>query len=169
MNPEIDDDFEEGPSKSQRKRDMHALQDMGAQLVALSEKQLAEFELPEDLRRAIAEMRNITKNEARRRHLQFIGKLMRKADAEAIALQLEARASKNHLHVQHQHITERWRDRLLAGESGALEEFIGQYPDVDIQHLRQLIRQAQKEQSQNKPPAHARKLFRYLRDILLQH
>ncbi len=168
MNNGFDDFADEGPSKTQRKREMHALQAMGAQLVGLNERQLTEFELPEDLRRAIEEMRRISKNEARRRQMQYIGKLMRKADAEAIAQQLQAIESKNHLHVQHQHITEQWRDRLLSGEAGALETFIEQHPQVDIQHLRQLVRLAQKEQSQNQPPTHTRKLFRYLRDCLLQ-
>lgn len=168
MNNDIEDFTDEGPSKSQRKREMHALQAMGAQLVELNDKQLAEFTLPDPLRQAIGEMRRITKNEARRRHLQYIGKLMRKADAEAIAQQLQAMESKNHLHVQHQHITEQWRERLLAGEPGALETFIEQHPRVDIQHLRQLVRLAQKEQSQSQAPTHSRKLFRYLRDCLLQ-
>lgn len=167
MNDGRDDFADLPPSKSQRKRDMHALQAMGEQLVKLNERQLAEFDLPVDLRTAIEEMHRISKNEARRRHLQYIGKLMRKVDVEAITLQLEAMESKNHLHVQHQHLTEQWRDRLLAAEPGALEDFIAHYPQVDIQHLRQLLRMAQKEQAKNQPPAHARKLFRYVRDCLL--
>ena len=163
----FDDQEPEAPSKSQLKREMHALQGLGSELVELKDSQLNTIELPQDLYNAIIEMRKITKNEARRRHMQFIGKLMRNADGDAIAEGLARLRTKSDLYVQQQHLAEQWRDRLLGAESGALEAFISQYPAVEIQHLRQLIRQAQKEQSQNKPPAHARKLFRYVRDTLM--
>ncbi|HEY7886562.1 MAG TPA: ribosome biogenesis factor YjgA [Cellvibrionaceae bacterium] len=166
MSEEFEPYDEEAPSKSQRKRDMHALQKMGEELIALNNTQLATFKLPEELQRAIVEMHRITKNEARRRHLQFIGKLMRTVDAESIRDGLDALQAKSHSQIQHQHLVEQWRDRLIAGEVNALETFITQYGDIDRQHLRQLIRQAQQEQSHNKPPAHARKLFRYIRDFI---
>ena len=78
------------PSKSQRKKEVHALQDLGVELVALSDERLAALELPERLRDAVMEARRITAREARRRQLQYIGKLMRKVDAEPIRAALAA-------------------------------------------------------------------------------
>ena len=78
------------PSKSQRKKEVHALQDLGVELVALSDERLAALELPERLRDAVLEARHITAREARRRQLQYIGKLMRQVDAEPIRAALAA-------------------------------------------------------------------------------
>ncbi|MDO3382848.1 ribosome biogenesis factor YjgA [Gilvimarinus algae] len=165
MNDYYDDEEHLGPSKTQRKREMHALQELGRQLTELKESQLASIELPEEVLTAVREMQRIRQNEAKRRHLQFIGKLMRNVDGERVAADIDAIKSAGTLSVQRQHLIEQWRDRLLS-DNDALSEFISQYPEVDIQHLRQLVRLAQKEQSQQKAPAHARKLFRYLRDTL---
>lgn len=168
MNPHDDEfDNDELPSKSQLKREMHALQDLGKELTELSQSQLLSLELPEEVLSAVQEMHRIRQREARRRHMQFIGKVMRKVDAEQIAKQLESLRAKHSLNVQMQHQVESWRDQLIEGEQNTLQQFISDYPEVDIQHLRQLIRMAQKEKSQNKAPAHARKLFRYLRDTVL--
>lgn len=163
-----DEEYDNIPSKTQRKKEMHALQDLGKQLTELSDNQLASLELPEDLRLAITEMHRIRQNEARRRHLQYIGKVMRKIDSDAIQTQLDALNAKHSLNVQLQHQIEHWRDQLLEGQADVLQQFIDKYPHVDIQHLRQLIRSAQKELSQGKPPAHARKLFRFLRDTVFE-
>ncbi|UTF59677.1 ribosome biogenesis factor YjgA [Gilvimarinus sp. DA14] len=165
---DYDEEFDEGPSKSQRKREMHALQELGQQLTELSDTQLASIELPEEVHAAIVEMHRIRQREARRRHLQFIGKMMRKVDGDEVKARLEAIKAQGSLSVQRQHLIEQWRDRMLSGDKQAVSDFIEAYPNVDIQHLRQLVRQAQKEKSQNKPPAHARKLFRCLRDTLAE-
>lgn len=157
---------ERPPSKSQRKRDMHALQNLGSELVKLNKKQLKTIPLPENLFIAINEIYDMPLREARRRHLQLIGKLMRSADGEAIQKALDKLQQTKGFHIQQQHLIEHWRDRLLGGEKTALKEFIDNYQEVDIQHLRQLTREAQKEKSQNKPPSHARKLFKYLRDVM---
>jgi ribosome-associated protein len=61
---------------------------------------------------------------------------------------------------------EQWRDRLLANEDNALSDFFDNYPNADRQVLRNLMRAAQKEKEHNKPPANARKLFKYLRDAI---
>ncbi|WP_020207965.1 ribosome biogenesis factor YjgA [Gilvimarinus chinensis] len=170
MNDTIDysEEFDEGPSKSQRKREMHALQELGQQLTELSATQLASFELPEEVHAAIIEMHRIRQREARRRHLQFIGKMMRKVDGDEVRAKLDAIKSQGTLSVQRQHLIEQWRDRMLSNDKQAVSDFIDAYPGVDIQHLRQLVRQAHKEVSQSKPPAHARKLFRYLRDTIAE-
>ncbi|OGA20916.1 MAG: hypothetical protein A3I02_00715 [Betaproteobacteria bacterium RIFCSPLOWO2_02_FULL_67_26] len=78
------------PSKTQRKKQVHALQDLGAELVELSAEQLAAIELPESLRDAVEAARRITARGARRRQLQYIGKLMRRVDAGPIRAALAA-------------------------------------------------------------------------------
>lgn len=163
-----DSDFDEElpKSKSQIKREMTALQDLGNQLVELSDSQLSQLPLDDKLLKAIVEARQMKHREGRRRQLQFIGKLMRKADHEAIAAGYQKFAEKDRHAVQRQHQVERWRDRMLAEGDAAVSEFLQTYPDTDRQQLRQLVRSALKEQQQNKPPAHARKLFRFIRDLL---
>lgn len=94
---------------------------------------------------------------------------MRKVDGDKVRQQLEQLKAKHSLSTQRHHQVENWRDQLIAGNTDTLQQFIDEHPGVDIQHLRQLIRMAQKEKSQDKAPAHARKLFRYLRDTVLAH
>lgn len=159
---EQDDDF---VSKTQRKREMHALQELGKQLVELNDEQLARMPLEPKLEAAVVEMRRIRHREARRRQLQFIGRLMRDADQDGIQAALDQFNHQSRASIQIHHQAEQWRDRLLT-EPDALQEFIDQHPGVDIQHLRQLLRQAQKEASQNKAPSSARKLFKEIRDTL---
>lgn len=154
------------PSKTQRKKAMHALQELGTALVALSENELAQIPLQGELATAIYQARKLRQREARRRQLQYIGRLMRSADSEGIKAAYQALMDKNHHHVQQHHLVERWRDRLLGDGNTALTAFLQQYPQGDSQQLRQLIRGALKEQRHDKPPAQARRLFRYLREII---
>ena len=164
MHEEDEEDL--GPSKSAIKRQMTALQKVGEELVALSDRELEKIPLDsEPLRLAILETRRIRSNNARRRQLQYIGKLMRKVDAQPIEDALNA------LHQQRQgktdafHELEKLRDELLSEGLSAVEQVIQRFPGADRQHLRQLLRQQQREQSQAKPPAASRKLFKYLREL----
>lgn len=160
------DEFEyDGPSRSQEKRDAEALQKLGQRLTELRPDQQDQIPMSDSLRAAMDEMRRITSNGAKRRHLQYIGKLMRTADAEAIAEKLLEFDSASLEHNQKFHALEQWRDRLLNEGNDAVQAYIADHPDVDIQRLRQLVRNAQKEQQQNKPPANARKLFKFLREV----
>ena len=158
---ELADDI---PSKSQRKREMHALQDMGAELVELPSVQLDKLPLSDRLRDAIDQCKEIRSHEAHRRQLQFIGKLLRDVDIEPLQQALEQLRQSAKIANQKFHQLERWRDRLIAEGDDALNAFLSEYPHADRQQLRQLIRTAQKEAAQNKPPAAARELFRTLRD-----
>ncbi len=157
-----DDDFEEdlGPSRSQIKREMKALQDMGEEITNLSNSQLASLELEGDLMEAIQQARIMKHKEARRRQLRFIGKLLRNSDHEAIKAKLEDFEKKHHQHIQMHHAAEAWRDRLIDEGPSVVTEFLNLYPTTDVQLLRQLIRGAAKERKEKKPPANARKLFR---------
>ena len=153
-------------SKSQRKREMHALQELGEQLVKLSKEQFEKISLPDDLHDAIIEARHIRQHGARKRQLQYIGKLMREVDPAPIQEQLDTVLGHSRQAVQNLHDIERWRDRLLAEGDHTLEELVTQYPNTDRQYLRQLIRNANKETHDNKPPKSARALFHYLRDLI---
>lgn len=152
-------------SKTQQKKHMLALQDLGAELVALNDEQLASMMLPESLHEAVTAAKRITRFEARRRQLQYIGKLMRTVDAEPIRTRLEAWKSSSREQSARLHRIERWRERLLA-EEGALEEFIADHPHADAQQLRTLLRNTMRERTANKPPRSYRALFQLVRAAL---
>ena len=158
-------DSEEQPSKSQRKREMEALQETGAQLVTLNAGQLAEFDLPELLLDAIIEAQRIRDFEGRRRQMQYIGRLMREVDAAPIRARLDQQHAMSRAHLATQHHTERWRDRLLA-DDGALAIFAAEYPLADLQHLRSLIASVKRDRGAGKPPKNYRELFRAVREIV---
>jgi ribosome-associated protein len=155
----------ERPSKSQRKRDMTALQDLGEALVKLGADQLKKVELPDDLREAVLEARRITAHEGRRRQLQYVGKLMRGVDPEPIRRSLADLTGGSRESVELMHRCERWRDRLI-DDDAALTELLGAHPDVDVQPLRALIRAARRERAIAAPLKHARELYRWLHDTL---
>jgi ribosome-associated protein len=150
-------------SKSQVKREMTALQKLGERLVDMNDKQLATIPLDDSLLKAIHEARKMPAREARRRHLQFIGKLMRHTDNLAIQEAVDKLQDKSDQYIHLQHKIERYRDLLLENDSQVFQNLIAQCPAIDVQHLRQLVRSAQKEREENKPPASARKLFAYIR------
>lgn len=151
------------PSKSQRKRDSTALQDVGAELVKLSSERLARLELPDALRAAVLEARRISSHGALRRQMQYIGRLMREVDAAPIVAQLAELRGESAEAKAAFHALERWRERLLA-DDGALTDWLARHPGGDAQALRQLIRNARREAAEGKPPRASRALFRILRE-----
>ncbi len=166
-----DDDEALAPSKSARKREMHRLQALGEALLELSHSERASFDLPAELDHALDEALRIRQREAKRRHLQLIGKLMRKADADvvsAIEQGLALRRERRELSKQFLHQVEHWRDRILGEGDPAIAEFVSEYPEADRQWLRQLYRQHQRERKAEAPPAAARKLFKGIRELLAQ-
>lgn len=162
--PELTPDEEQPKSKSAVKREMTALQKLGEELVNLSPAKLAKIPMPEQLEEAVMLARRLKNREGKRRQLQYIGKIMRVIDSDAIQQALDSFHHESLAFRQHFHRLENWRDRLISEGDRAMEDLLVEMPDLDRQHLRQLIRQAQKEASQNKPPAASRKLFQYLRD-----
>ncbi len=156
-------DLPEGPSKSELKREMLARQKLGEKLAKLGKTQLDTIPLDGTLMEAITDYQRFRHNEAKRRQMQFIGKLMRDADVDAIehAYQLTQSGSEASKKVQHK--LEFWRDRLIAEGDLAINEVLVEFPHLDRQLVRQLIRESLKEQKENKPPASSRKLFKYLK------
>lgn len=152
------------PSKSQIKRDMAALQGLGAALVELSKERLARIELPDSLREAIRDAQRFTRHEAHRRQLQYIGRLMRQIDPAPIQAALDEIRGLSAAANARQHALERLRERLLADEA-VLGEIVRTWPNVDLQQLRQLRRRALQERATDKPPRAFREIFRILRTM----
>lgn len=164
MDTDLNDSGDARPSKSQKKREMDALQDLGAALVDLSKERLAKIEMPEALRAAVRDAQRFTKHEARRRQLQYIGRLMRDVDPAPIQAALDEIRGVSAEANARQHQLERLRTRLLENEQ-VLGEIAVAHPGADLQHLRQLRRNALKEQEASRPPRAYRELFRVLRDL----
>ena len=152
-------------SKTQRKRDSLALQELGVELSKLNPEQLAELNLPEPLLQALLEARHIGKHGAQRRQRQYIGRLMHEVDSEAIAARLEFWKGNSRAATTYLHVLERWRTRLLEDEA-ALAELTQAYPGSDTQRLRQLVRNAKREHDEGKPPRSFRELYQELRQII---
>ncbi|MBI5329452.1 MAG: DUF615 domain-containing protein [Betaproteobacteria bacterium] len=151
------------PSKSQRKRESNALQDLGAELVKLSRERLQRMILPDNLLTAVLEAQRITSHGAIRRQMQLIGKIMRNIEADEIAEQIAEIKGESDAAKAAFHAIERWRERLLTDDD-ALTLWLAEHPESDIQQMRQLIRNARKEAADGKPPKSSRALFKLLRD-----
>jgi ribosome-associated protein len=164
MSDQFEEEYEE-KSKSQIKRELLALQDLGAQLAGLKPEMLNRLPINDALRKALDESPRHTKHIARKRHNQYLGKLLRDHDVDAIMAVLDQFDTASREYNNRFHQLERWRERLLDEGDDALQELMQEYPDIDSQHLRGLIRQARQERAREKPPAAARKLFRYLREV----
>jgi ribosome-associated protein len=151
-------------SKTRKKREMHELQALGAALLRLSDSQLEIIEIPEKLLAALLEAKRIKSHEAKRRQMQYIGRLMRDVDPAPIRSRLaELEGSSTQATARHRRL-EAWRERLI-GDDEALTAFAAEHPGADLQALRSLIRNARKEASLGKPPRAYRELFRVLKDI----
>jgi ribosome-associated protein len=160
---QVDAELDEKPSKSQRKRDMTAAQALGEQLLQLRPDVLQKMPLDERLLETILQAQKMPQHEAKRRHLQLIGKLMRVADVDAIQNAFLETQSGSVAATRALHELEHWRSRLLKEGDAAIGEALLVFVGVDVQQLRQLIRDAKREIEQEKPPAAARKLFQYLK------
>jgi ribosome-associated protein len=164
-NRDNDNDEEDLVSKSQLKRDSHALQDMGSKLVEMPLGQLAKFSLPDNLKDAITEARRLKNREGKRRQMQYIGKLMRTADISFIQETLERMDHQSQTYRQHFMQLEALRDRLISQGNPVIEELMEQYPSADRQQLRNLQRQAARELELKKTPTASKKIFAYLRQL----
>ena len=152
-------------SKTQRKKEMLGLQELGVELISLSSEQLAAIELPEILREAVLEARRITDFEGRRRQTQYVGKLMRQVDPGPIRARLSAWRTQESTRTAQFKRLEAWRERLLA-EEAALAELLQAYPQADERQLHKLIRDTRRERLGSNPPKNYRALFQYLRSII---
>ncbi len=158
QNERADEDEDSGPSKSLRKRQSHELQALGEELIDLPQADLDALPLPEVLRDAVMLARRITAHGGLVRQKQFIGKLMRKIDAEPIRSALNARREDERNAARQFHAIERWRARLIE-EDDALDNFVRVYTTADRPALSRLIAQARHERDSKRPPKAAREIF----------
>jgi len=166
MKSNAPEDQQEFKSKTQLKKEMLDRQNLGETLTRLPKNLLEKCQLPEELQHAISEYKRIPeKRGARKRQLQFIGKLMRDIDISPIEQFLEEQGQAAKLAKRRFQELERIRDSLVQGDQSVLNELIKNYQELDIQHVRQLMRQADREAQQDKPPSASRKLFAFLREL----
>lgn len=151
-------------SKTQRKQEMQALQALGEKIIALSDAERARLPLSDEMLAAVEETGRIRSHEGRRRHMQYVGKVMRREDTAAIQAAFDEFEQEKLQRDHAFHRLEKWRERLIEQGDEAVEAFIAEFPEVDRQALRQLIRNAQRERAQDKPPTSSRKLFKLIRD-----
>jgi len=163
---QLENEDEIPKSKTQIKREVEALQDLGKKMLGLSKNQLKKIEMSETLRDAFVEAGRIKKHEAMRRHLQYIGRVMRTEDHEAIAQRVALFDSTSAAYNKLFHQLEIKRDALIGENSKeVLSQFLDENPEIeDIQLLRQLIRLSQKEAQQESKTTNRKKLFRFLRE-----
>ncbi|HMW19053.1 MAG TPA: ribosome biogenesis factor YjgA [Accumulibacter sp.] len=162
-----DHDSPEPLSKTKRKKSMIELQSLGEEMVSLSPDRLRRIDLPDDLRSAINTAQGMRRHDgARRRQLQYIGRLMREVDVEPVRLALAAVRGDSASEIAKLHRLEKLRDELLADEQ-VLSRLLAEMPGIDLQQLRALRRAALLEQAQGKPPRRYRELFQFLKANIL--
>ena len=155
------------PSKSELKRQMSELQKLGQELVDQPRDRVKRVPMPDDVRDAILTCQNIKDHEGRRRQLQFVGKMMRTlepAEVEAIRRTIEGWRGASKAETATLHAIERKREKLLADDK-ALTALMEEHPELDVQQLRTLIRNARKEVAENKPPKAYREIFQVLKGL----
>ena len=161
-------DGENSISKSQKKRDMLALQDIGVELVALSNEAINKLDLPDNLRTAVVEAKRIPKSKygGMKRQMQYIGRLMREIDPAPIIEQLSSLKAPNKKQTALHHLAERWRERLLEDET-ALNAFLNAFTDADAALLARYVQASKDDKAKNKPPKNYRLLYTQIHDLVV--
>lgn len=157
----------ERPSKSELKRQMNELQKLGEELVNEARDRVKRVPMPEDVRDAILECQLIKDHEGRRRQMQYVGKKMRTLDEDEVAAiqrTIDSWKGLSKADTAAMHAMERRRDKLLTDDK-ALTVLLQENPELDVQHIRTLIRNARKEQAENKPPKAYREIFQILKQV----
>lgn len=155
------------PNKTQLKVAMKVLNQLAKELIAMPDGALKKVPLSERMHFEIKDGKRFSRG-ALQRQLRRIVKLMEHEDVEAIQLEITRQKQPSKQQTAEFHQLEQWRDRLIAGDDKLLTELIDQYPVIDRQHIRQLVRNSGLEQKKDKPPKSARLLFKYLSSIKLQ-
>ncbi len=156
---------DEEKSKSQKKREFRELKSLGIQLAGLSKNQLGSFPLSGEAREAILITHGMTRT-ALQRQYRRLQSVLAEEDVDAIRAALAGALKPHEDAVERFHEVEEWRDKLLSSDDSQVAAFAGHYPDCDRTHLRTLVRNARKEAELGRPPASARQLFRYVKQIL---
>lgn len=163
-----DQDYAIRPNKSQLKREIRALNDLGKELAALPLSTLKKIPLSKEMLEAVEDAKRFQRG-ALQRQLRRIANLMRHEDIDAIRLELTRLKNPSKQQTAEFHMLEEWRDRLISGDQDLLTELIGYYPEIDRQLINQLVRNAKLEIKREKPPKSSRKLFKYLSEMKQNH
>lgn len=166
--PEISSEDTPQASKSQRKREMTELQQLGERLVTLSREQIDRMALPPELREAVVFAGTLTRHGARRRQMQRIGALMREVDPDPIRAGLDQLDQHRYHEVMRFKNAESWRERLLTGGDAEVEALMTAFPSADRQRIRQLLRNTGKKGHSTKKARASKQLFRYVMDLLIE-
>ena len=161
----LDIDTEIVISKTELKKDSKKIQDFGRKISQLTIKNIEIFNFSSKTYEAIIDLKNLKSNSAKKRQVQYVGKLLRETDltyAFLIMKQLKVSSQKE---IQKNHTIEKWRDKLLSS-ADSITEFFDEYPNINRQSLRQTIANAQKEKQEKKPPKYSRQLFRLIKEII---
>ena len=162
-----DSEYAIRPNKTQLKREVRALNDLGKELIALTEAKLKKMPLSESMYIAIKDGKRFQRG-ALQRQLRRITSMMRHEDVDAIRLEIERLKQPSREQQAKFHQVEKWRDSLLAGDESVFHALVAQFPDLDRQHLRQLVRNGISEKKREKPPKSARLIFKYLNELQSQ-
>jgi ribosome-associated protein len=167
--PQKDDEEEDfGPSRSELRRNALDMLKLAKQLVELPPSRIPKLKLPEDIVDEIGRTRKVTAHIAHKRQLAFLAKQMRRHGDEAF---VDARAAlgedrdRQRQEAAHMHRLEARREKLMEGGDVALGELFDEYPNLDRQHLRSLVRQAKAEREANKPLHAFRELYRIIKEL----
>ena len=169
---EIDDTLdpaENSISKSQKKRNMIALQSVGEELVALSTDVINKMDLPDELRVAILDAKRIpnSKHGGNKRQMQYIGRLMREVDPAPILTQLQALKAPNQKQTAQHHLAERWRERMLA-DATSVAAFVREFSESDAVALEKLLAAAKDDHAKQRPPKNFRLLYQTLHKHIVE-
>ncbi|WP_130537386.1 ribosome biogenesis factor YjgA [Thiomicrorhabdus indica] len=158
---------EEFESRTDIKKAAQAVTDLGMQIADMTETEIHKLQLPQEFVDAVLMLKSMDKGPALKRQRMFVGKLLRQN--EPLIIEIKAKLAEVEAKKKQQnayfHQLEKWRDRLVDEGDAALSELLNLYPQIDRQQMRQWIRNAKKEQSQNKPPKSAREIFQYLKAL----
>ncbi len=164
INPHTGEPYSERPNKTKIKREMKALHDLGRQLVEMPLSKFEKITLSERISDAILLAKKL-KKAALQRQLRFISSIMIEEDTSTILAEIKQLSLPQEQEVKVFHQIEEWRDKLISGDNDLINELVTQFNDADRQYLRQLVRNANKEAQNNKPPKASRLLFKYLKDF----
>ena len=162
----MDEENKEFVSKTELKKDSKKIQAFGKKISELSSEEISSFNFPDTILKAIKDCKSIKSNVAKKRQVQYLGKLLREIDLSEAYLQMDQINSSSQLEVRNNHKAEIWRERLIQ-DKDAVTELIELFPDIDRQKIRQLIQNTLKEIKASNPPKYYRQLFKYIKEHMV--
>lgn len=165
QNEEDEHVYAERPNRNLQKREREASKALVLRMMGMSDSLFQSLDIPEELQDAVQDAKRF-KTGARKRQIRYATTmLLRLETTDEINTQIDRLQRPAQQEVEAFHEIEQWRDQLIAGDNDVLNTLIAQLPDLDVQRLRQLVRNANKEAKTNKPPKSARQLFQYLKEL----